>query len=726
MKDEPDIVRELREIEKQGRLHGNIQGTNEEVELVEKSFEEVPEQTTGFFEENDESKLKPGNATCKIVEKKLQNTIDIYRFIFDNVNDEIIYLDCHGKVLEVNKRCIDIFGRKPEEIVGKKFSDIGFLGIKNLPKKLSLFKDIISGKDIGLLELEIEHKDGRKIPVEASIRRIKKDGKTEGIVGIIRDISERKKVEDKLKNNEEKYYDLFENSNDMIQAVKPDGSLLYVNRAWKEKLGYRDEELSKLTIFNIIHPDSKEHCLKIFEKVLSGEKFEKVEAIFIRKDGKRIDVEGSINCRFEDGKPVSTRGIFRDVTKSKEMEKELRESENRLEAILDSIQTGVVIIDAKTHIIADVNPTAVELIGAPKEKIVGQVCHKFICPAEVGKCPITDLGQKIDKSERVLINVDGKNIPILKTVTPITLNDKEYLIDNFVDITELKNTEEKLRNIIESSPSGIMTVDAEGKVVSWSPKCSEIFGWSEEEVIGKFNPTVPTSMRDYFLKTMKKEQTNLEIKALRKDNSTVDLSISIAPLYDDEGNFTGSLGIMTDITNQKKAEMKLKESEDKFKLIVENSDDVIMLTKPNAVVTYMSPACKQVLGYEPSDKIGKVPEIFHPDDKLRVQKALSKAMEGKSGSNFEYRIITKDKKIKWIGRSWSPIMKDKTLQMVVSIIRDITDQKNTEEKIKSAYEQLEKKVKELQRFKKVAVGRELKMIELKKKINELDEEGNDE
>jgi len=117
------------------------------------------------------------------------------------------------------------------------------------------------------------------------------------------------------------------------------------------------------------------------------------------------------------------------------------ESEERLKAILNTIHAGVVLIDAETHRIVDVNPIAAELIGAPKEKIVGHVCHTFICPAQEGRCPITDLGQTVDKSERVLINAQRESIPILKTVTPMVLAGRRYLIDSFIDLTERKHLE---------------------------------------------------------------------------------------------------------------------------------------------------------------------------------------------------------------------------------------------------------------------------------------------
>lgn len=135
----------------------------------------------------------------------------------------------------------------------------------------------------------------------------------------------------------------------------------------------------------------------------------------------------------------------REIAERKRMEQALRESEKHLKTILGSVQTGVLVIDAETHVIVDANPVATKLIGLSKEEIVGRVCHKFVCPAEKGQCPATDLAVSLIQSEKELINAKGETIPILKTVTSITLNGREHLLDSFIDITRLKATEEALR-----------------------------------------------------------------------------------------------------------------------------------------------------------------------------------------------------------------------------------------------------------------------------------------
>ena len=138
-----------------------------------------------------------------------------------------------------------------------------------------------------------------------------------------------------------------------------------------------------------------------------------------------------------------------EISKRELVEHNLRDHKQRLDTILSTLLTGVVIVDGETHEIVDVNPLAAKIIGLPKKQIIGKVCHKFICPAEVGKCPISDLGQTVDNSERILIRSNGEDIPILKNVTRAFWQGREYLIESFVDITENKRAEKEMKEINE-------------------------------------------------------------------------------------------------------------------------------------------------------------------------------------------------------------------------------------------------------------------------------------
>ncbi|MCE5266518.1 MAG: response regulator [Planctomycetaceae bacterium] len=123
---------------------------------------------------------------------------------------------------------------------------------------------------------------------------------------------------------------------------------------------------------------------------------------------------------------------------------ELRESENRLKTIISRLPAGILLIDAKDHTIVDANPVACKMIGATEERVVGQPCHAFICPAERGRCPVGDLGEKVDNAERLLLKFDGGQMPVLKTVVPMAIKDRRLLLEVFIDISERKRAESEI------------------------------------------------------------------------------------------------------------------------------------------------------------------------------------------------------------------------------------------------------------------------------------------
>jgi two-component system, sensor histidine kinase and response regulator len=138
------------------------------------------------------------------------------------------------------------------------------------------------------------------------------------------------------------------------------------------------------------------------------------------------------------------RKLEKDILERRHAEERLFESEKQLKLLLNTVQTGVVIIDVQTHVISDVNQYAADLIGLPKERIIGNTCHQFICTALPGKCPFAETERKTDSSEEILIRAGGDLLPILKKVTPIQMNQREYLLESFSDITEQVRAKEEI------------------------------------------------------------------------------------------------------------------------------------------------------------------------------------------------------------------------------------------------------------------------------------------
>ena len=412
------------------------------------------------------------------VEEALRESEEKYRTIFEESRDAIYINTRKGKFIDINQSFLNLFGYTREEITGLKAQDT----YVNADDRTRFKKEIEQNGSVRDFELKLRKKDGIEMHclLTATVRRAG-DGSILGYQGIIRDITEKKKTEEALQESEAKYSALVENSKDGIIIIH-EGVLKFINKASADIVGYSPKEMIGINFLNFAAPDYRELVLKRYTDRIEGKDVPSIYEIeLLRKDGKTIPVElNAIRIDFE-GKPADL-AVIRDITERKKAEEALRQSEESLKTILNSIQAGIVIIDAETNTIVDANPAAIKMIGASKEEIIGHVCHKYICPAEKGKCPITDLGQEIDNSERILLTATGEEVPILKTVTPILLGGKEHLLDSFIDITEKKRLEAQL---LQSQKMEAIGTLAGGVAHDFNNMLQAIFGYTQILLMGK-------------------------------------------------------------------------------------------------------------------------------------------------------------------------------------------------------------------------------------------------
>lgn len=213
-----------------------------------------------------------------------------------------------------NKAAELITAETQEEMLGK--NDHELFPAEEADFFVEKDRQTLSGKEaIDIPEEPLQTKGGnirwlhtRKVPI------LDREGQPAFLLGISEDITERKRTEQALRESEERYRDLFENADDLIQSVGADGRFGYVNRKWKDVLGYKEQEIPSLTFLDIVHPDEQHHCLELFGRVMRGENLSDINTAFIAKDGRKVMIEGSTTPRIVNGRVLSTRGIFRDVT----------------------------------------------------------------------------------------------------------------------------------------------------------------------------------------------------------------------------------------------------------------------------------------------------------------------------------------------------------------------------------------------------------------------------
>ena len=262
---------------------------------------------------------------------------------------------------------------------------------------------------------------------------------------LARELSERNKLIKSLQQEQERFHAIARSSGDWIWEVDTEGKYVYSNQVVKEILGYTSEEILGTNCIDLMRETEREEGKRLFVDHARVEQQFSMTKECLRKDGQFSILESNISTKYgPEGNFLGFLGVDRDITRRKKAEEEVSKSKNYLVTVLNAVLSGVVIIDANTHEIMDANITALRMMGVSREEAMGKVCHKFMCPAEKGKCPITDLGLTVDRSEKLLLTSKGSPTPILKSVERIESNGRFLLVENFVDITERKQMEERL------------------------------------------------------------------------------------------------------------------------------------------------------------------------------------------------------------------------------------------------------------------------------------------
>ncbi|MBJ6725477.1 PAS domain S-box protein [Geomesophilobacter sediminis] len=394
---------------------------------------------------------------------------------------------------------------------------------------------------------------------------------------------------------------------------------------------------------------------------------------------------------------------------------ELEENRERLAAVFATAQVGIFIVDAETHVIVDANPKALELIGHPRERVVGELCRRFVCPDDPEPCPIIDLGQTLDNAERKLLNARGECVPIVKTVARATLRGRLHLVESFVDISRLKSVEKSLResqeqyrDLLENANDLIQSVAPDGRYLYVNRAWKETLGYSDAEVVKlKVFDVISEGCRNrcslMFQRILSGENIpRVEVQFVAKDGRIVDLEGSInCCVVDGEPQVTR--GIFRDITERKTMERELQQSEERYRKLVENAPEAILVQSEGTYRYANTQALKLFRAGTPEDLIGvEVLSLIHPDYREQVAQRIRTVLETSCASPLlEQKILCCDGTVLDVEASGTSItFHGKPATQV--IIRDITERKRVEAERREWNLKLEKKVEEKTRHLKEA------------------------
>lgn len=269
----------------------------------------------------------------KRAEERIRESEERYRVVAETATDVIVTIDQDSTILFVNRAVERVFGYAVSELVGKKITMLMPEYMREVHKAAISEYCSTGQKHINwdAVDLPGLHKTGREIPLELSFGEFTRNGKRY-FTGIARDVTERRNAEHELSRSEERYRDIVENAHDIIYTHDLLGNYTSVNNAGEQITGYSREEALSMNILEIVAPEFIEKAREMIRRKLTGESLTAYELEIIAKDGHRIAIEVNSKLVFQDGLPVGVQGIARDVTKRKQLEEQLRQSQ-KMEAI---------------------------------------------------------------------------------------------------------------------------------------------------------------------------------------------------------------------------------------------------------------------------------------------------------------------------------------------------------------------------------------------------------
>ncbi len=629
----------------------------------------------------------------KKAEELLQSERNFANNLVETAQTIILLLDTAGRIIRFNPYFERLSGYRLNEVKGKSWFTT-FLPPRDRNKTKAIFKKAVGNIQTRGNVNPIIAKDGHQIFVEWYDKTLKdKDGKVIGLLTTGIDITERKKAEKEIKM----LSSVVERSVDGMAVAGLDGNFIFINEAWAKMHGNKSaKELLGKSLAISHNKEQLENDVKPFnEKVLKLGAYSG-EVGHMTKDGKLFPtLMTTILLKDEQGKPYALGTIAKDITEYKKAEEKLRTSEEKYRALTESASDQIFMVD-KNHRYLSGNKSFANQFGLSPEKMIGKSIHDFF-PKKVA----TRLTANIDfvlktghskPNFEEPIEVSGRKMYINTSLNPIKDSKGRVVAVAGIsrDITRQKVEEEQLLKLkfgFERSLQIMFMTDIQGKIQYANPSFEKIYGYKEEEVIGK-TPRIlksgkqPSSFyRNFWKQLLDKKPFNAEIINKNKKGDLLNIRISVNPILDPSGQILGFLAIHTDITEQKKTQAALQASQLEIESMVENSPGMIYRALPDWSTQIVGSFVEKLTGYPKKEFEQKKVSWFnliHPADRKRIEEESAPLREKAGRAEQTYRIVKKNGDVVWVKDTKKFVFKDGHLSFIDGIVLDITESKKIE------------------------------------------------
>jgi PAS domain S-box-containing protein len=546
----------------------------------------------------------------KQAEQQLREREEQYRSVFEATDEGLCIIDLDGFFVEANPAHCKLLGYTYEELIGLHYSETTYPEF--YPVLDENIRTIQAGDRFQTRGLA-RRKDGSPLPVEAHSTPFTYKGKPH-LLGVMRDISERVQVEERLREKEEQYRAIFEANTDSLTIARlEDGQIVEANPATCKMLGYSYEEVIGLSPVDVVSPDYLPVVAEGLQTIMAGGRSD-VLMVALRKDGTPFPVEAHSTRFIYKGK-LHLLAVSRDVSERIATEQQLREKEEQYRSIFEAGTDGLFIIDLEDSRAVEVNPMACQMFGYTREEMLGR---------PIG---ISDDTQQIQVHAREVVRAGGsfqmREITTRKDGTsfyadvhasPFTYKGKPHLLAIVRDISEqvqaekqLREKEAQYRGVFEATSDGLIIRNMEGDVVEANPAVCKMHGYTYEEY--RSLPRSALIHPDYLLRLAEIIQTvqagrtfQGQAVDLRKDGSTFPVEFRSDPFM-----YLGQphvLTVLRDITERVQAEQQLREKEAQYRGVFEATTDALVILDPDGFYVEANPAMCRMFGYTHEELIG--------------------------------------------------------------------------------------------------------------------------
>jgi PAS domain S-box-containing protein len=623
--------------------------------------------------------------------------------ILESSPEAITVIDLNGTIIDCNQATLDVHGyTSKSEVIGQ--HSFNLVSEKDHKRALEDMKRTLEQGSTNNMEYTATKKDGSEFHVEISGSVIRDlSGNPTSFVSITKDITERKKTESVLKESEERYRDLVEREKDIIYSLDDKGKITFANPAVGTILGYRREETIGKDFMVLISKELQEKTAADFNNLLKTGEIT-AETVLLDKKGHPHSVEYSSTVIKDGNKVVGTRGIVRDVTQRKKAEREIRIKD----AALASSISAVAFTDLEGNL-TYVNNSFLKIWGYANDKeVLGRPAAEFWLSEENAVERARVLKALKDGEgwvwELTAKKKDGSTFEAQLSASLVKDETGKPLcmMGSFLDITErkrmeegLKKSEERLRSIVENSSDQIFMLDRDCRFLSVNRAAADLFRMSSQEMIGRsMSEVFPETIAVQFSKNIKNvfdtgKSMHIDEKMVVEGRELYS-STSLNPVRDDSGRMIAVTGIVRDITEGKKTEKMLQESEERFRAIFEGANDGILAADAKTRrFSFANPRICEITGYSSEEllKLG-VGDINPKKDLPYVIDSFEKQRQGKAALSKDIPVLRKDERVVYCDVSSKPI-KIGSQEYLVGFFRDVTEHRKAEEERREVMEKLQ-------------------------------------